>query len=1070
MKLLKSAHYCALLFLLLFSKTASLAQEVNIEWTATIGNIHQFSDRTESIVSDEHGDIYVLGMFQDTVDFDPHIGVHNLTASNRSLFIQKINEQGQLIWVKKFEGTGRAWGFDLVADQQGSIYILGEFRGTVDFDIGSGIFNLTSIGTDADIFFAKLDLNGNLSWVKHIIGNDFLTASAIDVDNNGNVYIGGAFQGTADFDPGPGTANMTPAVPSSYESFAAKYDANGHLVWAKSYGGYTSDELNDLTVDNNGNVLATGYFNTTADFDPGVGTYHLTSEGNSDIYILKLDTNGNFVWASSLGTNSDDQGLALVTDAANNVYITGMAKLTLHDIDPGPGMHPVFGHGGEECFLLKLDAAGNFSWGKVIGGPNDDKGISMAIDAFDNIYLSGIFQDSMEVIVGLDTNKLHVFSQGIYDDDGFILKLNTSGDIIWGKSVGAHVAHTDSENNICIDNKANVYLASSFWGPSSFTPLGGHQSTPHGGWDIFLMKLNQDNLVGSCFLDLNQNCQKESHEIGLEGRRLIINPGNIIVQTNRSGLWSADELPAGNYTIVADTTGGWSTTCLTAQPFTVVSPDAYTIVPEMGFVANYPCPAPNISLFAPTLRPGFSNQSVFVRVCNDYNGTDSLQNNYVVVTLHDSLTVQSATVPYTNLGNNSFQVDIGDLKPGECEQFHFRCILSANTTLGSSLCMNAQLFPVDSCALDSIPTATPDSISPCLTPYDWSHLVIRPECNNDTIIFTIINTGDGDMTCFSQVRLFIDGQYIWLDSVQLQSGQSQQFIFPGDGRTWRLEVDQHPFHPGTSLPSATIELCGDGSNWTPDLVNILPQNDADPIIDIFCGVVQGSYDPNDKRGFPLGVGPTHDILPGQDLEYVIRFQNTGTDTAFNIVILDTLSSHFDLLSVQSGVSSDDYSFELLGNGVLKWTFSNIMLPDSNVNEPLSHGFVTFKVAQAPNLPNGTVLLNKAAIYFDFNLPIITNSAHHTIHKKVFTINVDQVASPTSMIRIFPNPTTGILNIDYPSSQSYQIVLYDNLGRILLSKKAEQQQTELDISEINPGIYFVTIYNQEKSIVRKIIKN
>jgi uncharacterized repeat protein (TIGR01451 family) len=126
------------------------------------------------------------------------------------------------------------------------------------------------------------------------------------------------------------------------------------------------------------------------------------------------------------------------------------------------------------------------------------------------------------------------------------------------------------------------------------------------------------------------------------------------------------------------------------------------------------------------------------------------------------------------------------------------------------------------------------------------------------------------------------------------------------------------------------------------------------------------------------LGTTHNILPNQEVEYLIRFQNTGNDTAFTIVIRDTLQSDFDIFSVRSGVSSDNYDFRMYGPRVLEWTFNNIMLPDSNVNEPESHGFIKFTVRQNRDLPIGTLLENSAAIYFDFNPPIITNTYFHTI--------------------------------------------------------------------------------------------
>jgi uncharacterized repeat protein (TIGR01451 family) len=220
------------------------------------------------------------------------------------------------------------------------------------------------------------------------------------------------------------------------------------------------------------------------------------------------------------------------------------------------------------------------------------------------------------------------------------------------------------------------------------------------------------------------------------------------------------------------------------------------------------------------------------------------------------------------------------------------------------------------------------------------------------VSFVIYNTGSfggGDMDCFAPVRVYVDGQWVQLDSIRINGGDSVVFMFAGTGGTIRLEADQHPLHPGNSRPNANVENCGNGT-WTPGLINTMPQDDADPIIDIFCGQVSAPYDPNDKTGFPLGVGNNHDIRQNQQIEYLIRFQNVGTDTAFNVVIRDTLTTDLNIFTVQSEVSSHPYEFRMYGPRILEWKFNNIMLPDSNTNEPASNGFVKFTVEQNPDLP------------------------------------------------------------------------------------------------------------------------
>ena len=500
-------------------------------------------------------------------------------------------------------------------------------------------------------------------------------------------------------------------------------------------------------------------------------------------------------------------------------------------------------------------------------------------------------------------------------------------------------------------------------------------------------------IQSSVYNDINQNCLKDSLEYGLvSGIVGVINPGNHVVQTNHNGVWHIDSLPAGSYTITFDSTKKWMSDCGYSQSFIISNMDSSYLLPSFGMYNTAPCPNPEINIVMPRMRPGFSNQKIYFNVKNNSLATGTLENSYVLVDLDSMITVDGSSLSYpmslTQVGD-LWRCYLGDINPGEEVSFSLNTTVSVNTVLGQTLCISASVFPLDSCILDTIKADLPVDFVPCDIPWDKSSISVDGWCQNDSIFFTIKNTGDnggGDMQCYSPVRLFVDGVYIRLDSIQLQGQEVDTLIFSGDGRTWRLEVDQHPLHPGNSNPNITIELCGDINNWTEDLVTILPQDDAEPIKDIYCGIVTGSYDPNDKMGYPLGVTDSQFVLPNKQLEYLIRFQNTGTDTAFNVVIRDTLDSDLNIYSVQTGVSSHHYEFKMYGQNILEWSFYNILLPDSNVDLSGSNGYVKFSVLQNKNLPDFTEINNSAAIYFDFNPPIITNETSHIIKRGVHSPN------------------------------------------------------------------------------------
>ncbi len=295
---------------------------------------------------------------------------------------------------------------------------------------------------------------------------------------------------------------------------------------------------------------------------------------------------------------------------------------------------------------------------------------------------------------------------------------------------------------------------------------------------------------------------------------------------------------------------------------------------------------------------------------------------------------------------------------------------------------------------------------------------------------------------------------------QLNNNQSLQFSIRSSGQTYRIEALQEANFPpllGDTVARATIVNCN--GVGTPGLVTSLPNFDDSPFFDIDCQQNIGSYDPNDKRGFPAGVGPSHFITKNTPLDYHIRFQNTGTDTAFTVVIVDTFDHALDIQTLQLGASSHPYTLNIYGNdpAILEFTFDNILLPDSNVNEPLSHGFVLFSLDQHPNNPLGTGINNQAAIYFDFNPPIFTNTTFHTIGENFIQIlSVEpRISEQSVFIRVFPNPfqqrtTIEVDGID--SNRPLQLEVYNTMGQPVLTLESPRGRFEVARGDLAAGVY------------------
>ena len=579
---------------------------------------------------------------------------------------------------------------------------------------------------------------------------------------------------------------------------------------------------------------------------------------------------------------------------------------------------------------------------------------------------------------------------------------------------------------------------------------------------------------GLVFYDYNENCAKDYLDFGVENVLVTIQPGNYVSSTNQGGFWVVDTLPYGNYTITIDTTNlYWDLTCPITQNFTIDANNQFA--PNFGLVDFNPCTDPDVSIYAPFLRPCLPNQMIYVSACNQPTATGILNSSYVDVELDPLISITSSSLPYIPQGNNVYRFQTGDIYPDQCVNFNISTNISSPTVscaglLGLTLCMEANLFPVQSCALDTVPSdpvindGTEGTLNgfpqPCTLPWDQSSLSVDGWCANDSIYFTISNTGEpggGDMECYSPMWITVDGVVTYTDSILISGGQTITLVYPGDGATWILNAEQHPLHPGNSHPNAHVEACGDTTNWNPDDVNDFPQDDADPVVDIYCGVVTGSYDPNDKTGYPIGQTNQKYIQPNQQLQYVIRFQNTGTDTAFTVVIRDTLDTDLNIFTVTSGVSSHQYDFRMYGPRVLEWTFNNINLPDSSTNQEGSNGFVTFHVDQVPNLAPATEITNDADIYFDFNDPITTNTTMHRIYEGfVNVLNIEDLTQEGKSLLIYPNPTSNIITIQGKEDMHQNFKIFDQMGREVYKGKLNGITTDVYLTNLSKGIYTLKI--------------
>lgn len=302
----------------------------NFEW------VNFFEDaRVLGITTDFSGNVLATGYFSNTVDFDPGIGVYNLTpagGADDDIFVLKLDNAGNFKWAKRMgESTYQQSGYSIVSDSLDYVYTAGAFSGTVDFDPSLAVYNLTSSSGNKDLFVQKLDSLGNFVWAKHMPGGTLGSAPmSMKMASSNNIYLSGKFDAIG------------------YTSiFAAKLTTNGVLKWLKQFGNGLSSSID---FDNIENIYLCGYFTGSADFDPGVGSTSINSNGLKDGFIAKYDSLGNFIWVKGIGGISDDHVASLVIDNHQNIMLLGTFESYV-DFDPSTNVYQLASSFSNQFFL-----------------------------------------------------------------------------------------------------------------------------------------------------------------------------------------------------------------------------------------------------------------------------------------------------------------------------------------------------------------------------------------------------------------------------------------------------------------------------------------------------------------------------------------------------------------------------------------------------------------------------------------------------------------------------------------------------------------------------------------------
>jgi hypothetical protein len=453
---------------LVFAVHTNASSQV-LDWAKQIGGGQW--DEGIGIAVDGSGNVYSVGNFDDTIQFDPGVGTMSLIpAGGKDVFVSKQDTAGNFIWAKRIGSAGYEECTAMAADAQGNIYITGTFLGVADFDPGPATFNLTS-SPSTDAFICKLDPSGNLVWAKQFGGGvsqpmpQPVSSNAIAVDDSGNVYTTGIFDGPTDFDPGTGVLTLTPGLTFSSDIFVSKLDSTGALVWARQLGGNAFEGGYGIALDDNGNIFTTGFFNGTVDFDPGPGIYNLTAPVNETVsYLSKLGASGDFVWAKQPGGRT---GYSIAADHSGNVYVSGEEL-------------------NDSITINKFSPSGNNIWARQIGA---DICWFMTTDGGNSLYLTGQFHGTADFDPGPGTSNM----TSIGTSDAYVCKLDSAGNLVWTRQLGGTL--DVGGRCVALDASNNLYTTGGFNGTADLDPgAGTYNLTAIASYDIFINKLKPDVL------------------------------------------------------------------------------------------------------------------------------------------------------------------------------------------------------------------------------------------------------------------------------------------------------------------------------------------------------------------------------------------------------------------------------------------------------------------------------------------------------------------------------------------------------------------------------------------------
>lgn len=887
-----------------------------------------------------------------------------------------------------------------------------------------------SFGSDNDqkIFVVRTDVDGTVLWSRYYDEGFQVQARAITPTKDGNYLIVG---------------NIKTTSTDKEDIYLLKIDRKGNLLWRSKFGTSTfAERASDVTEDPDGGFVVIGVTETT--------------DRDDDALLVKFDANGSASWFKTYGTTRLDKGNAIVPFGKGYAFV-------------GDSKNPIGFN--NDIILFRIDSKGEIIWQSRISNSFREEGRAITATKDGGIAIAGVVNDNTDaLVVKFDANGRQIWTRSVgeagkEEEANDIVELPDGSLAIVGLklsdpvNVDVYLAKLDSKGNVLWDRTQGDPLYTEEGRDIKATADGGFIITGYNGKllssfnDLILLKTDErgsvisNRITGRVFEDRDGQCDYDN------GERLLNNWIVRAKSTNNTYYGTTDA--KGNYNLLVDT-GVYTVSVVPVNVYWEPCSIGNTIRLKSVYDSirvDFPV---KVAIGCPYLEVNVSTP--FLATCSDLEytvayantGTGAAMNSYIDLVLDPKLTFKSSSVPTQLLTNGVRRVQIGNFSAGTSNKFTFTASLPCQgIASGQAAMVTAQIYPDSSCF-----KADPN--------WDGSSILVNGKCATDSVIFQIQNVGKGAMKKPARSIVVRDDIVLGKQDIQfqLEPQQAVKISLPATGATYRLIAQQAAGHPsGNSYQTAFVEGCvNDGTPIKTGQVTQFPEADGQDLnTSMDVQEIQSALLPVELRGYPKGYRDAALIDTKTDLYYTVLFKNTSTESVQRVVIRDTLPTMLDLTSIEPGVSNYPYRFEIYQNGVLRITLDSIQLPSSTSSDA-KYGYLKFKISQKPNTPKGTVIKNRATVFFDYQKPYTSNVVRHQVGVFPDFIQVltstQEVFVPGVDVKVYPNPFTESVTIEVKGRlyDRLQMSIYDLSGQLVSQEVFNNNTILIHRNQLSAGMY------------------